>query len=249
MRGAWTVYRRELAGLFLGPLAWVLLCLALGVNGFFFTLYLAGTQGDVNGTMLLAQGGSQIFWGMLLLLPPLLTMRMISEEARTGTLEFLLTAPVSDVAVVLGKLLAATTLLAVLWSANLIYAGTLAAQGQAPDWGPVLTSFFGAVLLSGLFCSIGLLASAGTGTPLLAAFMAFVASVALMSLPFLPTLLGLGPEHVVTRALAEMDVIAHFQASFLVGVVDTRHLVFFLVWTAFFTLVATRLLEARRWRG
>jgi ABC-2 type transport system permease protein len=245
----WTIYRRELAGLFLGPLAWVLLCLALVVNGFYFTLYLAGTQGEVNATMMLAQGGSRIFWGMLLLIPPLLTMRMISEESRTGTLEFLLTAPVSDLAVVLGKLLAATSVMALLWSSVLAYAGTLAALGQAPDWGPVLTSVLGAVLVSALFCSIGLLASAGTGTPLLAAFLAFVFGVGVMSLPFLPGLLGLGPQHVVSRLLSEMDVIAHFQASFLVGVFDSRHVVFFLVWTAFFTLVATRLLEARRWRG
>lgn len=249
MGSTWTIYRRELAGLFLGPLAWVLLGLALLVNGFYFTLYLAGTQGDVNGTMMLAQGGSRIFWGLLLLLPPLVTMRLISEESRTGTLEFLLTAPVSDLAVVLGKLLAATSLLALLWASALVYAGTLALIGPAPDWGPVLASWLGATLLSALFCSIGLLASAGTGTPLLAAFLAFVANVALLSLPFLPGLLGLGPDHVLTRALAEMDVIAHFQASFLVGVLDTRHLLFFLVWTAFFVLVATRVLEARRWRG
>jgi len=249
MRGTWTIYRRELAGLFLAPLAWLLLCLALLVNGFYFTLYLAGTQGEVNATMMLAQGGSRIFWGMLLLIPPLLTMRMISEESRTGTLEFLLTAPVSDLAVVAGKLLAATTVMAVLWASGLVYAGTLAWQGQAPDWGPVLTSLLGAVLVSALFCSIGLMASAGTGTPLLAAFLAFVGNVALMSLPFLPALLGLAPEHPTARGAAELDVIAHFQASFLVGVVDTRHLVFFLVWTAFFALVATRLLEARRWRG
>jgi len=249
MRGTWTIYRRELAGLFLGPLAWVLLGLALCVNGFFFTLYLVGTQGDVNATMMLAQGGSRSFWGLLILMPPLITMRLISEESRTGTLEFLLTAPVSDLAVVLGKLMAATSLLALLWSSILVYAGTLSVLGPAPDWGPVLTSLLGAALLSALFCAIGLMASAGTGTPLLAAFLAFVANVALLSLPFLPGLLGLGPEHLLTRALAEMDVIAHFQASFLVGVLDSRHLLFFLVWTAFFALVATRLLEARRWRG
>jgi ABC-2 type transport system permease protein len=249
MRGTWTIYRRELAGLFLGPLAWILLCLALLLNGFYFTLYLAGTQGDVNATMLLAQGGSRIFWGLLLLVPPLLTMRMISEESRTGTLEFLLTAPVSDLAVVLGKLLAATSLLLLLCCSALVYAGTLAWLGTGPDWGPVLTSLLGATLVSALFSAIGLLCSAGTGTPLLAAFLAFVGNVALLSLPFLPGLLELPDDHLAYRIVAELDVIAHFQSSFLMGVLDSRHVVFFLVWTGFFVLLAARILEARRWRG
>src|SRR5688572_21841259 len=106
MRGTWTIYRRELAGLFLGPLAWVLLCLALLVHGVFLTLFVADTQGEINGALMRAHGGALVFWGLLLVLPPLLTMRMISEEARTGTLEFLQTAPVRDFEVVLGKLLA-----------------------------------------------------------------------------------------------------------------------------------------------
>ncbi len=249
IRGAWTVFRRELAGLFLGPLAWVLLCLALLVNGFYFTLYLSGTQGDVGTSLYLSQGGSAVFWGLLILLAPLITMRMISEEARTGTLEYLLTAPVSDLAVVLGKLLAATALLAILWSASAGYALLLAAQGTAPDWGPVLTGLLGAILLSGLFSAIGLVASAGTSTPLLAAFLALVSNVALLSLPLLGTYVKVPPEHWLRDFLAEADLIGHVQSSFLMGVLDTRELVLFLAWTAFFVFLATRLLETRRWRA
>lgn len=247
MGGVWTIYRRELVGLFLGPLAWVLLCLALGLNGFFFTYYLAGTGGDVNFALQLAGGGSLLWWALAILLPPLITMRMISEEARTGTLEFLLTAPVRDSAVVLGKLLAATSVMAVLWSANVLYAAALSGLGVAPDWGPVWTSLLGAVLVSGLFCAIGLVASAGTGTPLLAAFLAFCANLALLSLPFLRGLLMLPPEHWFLSVLRHVDVVAQVQASFLLGVFDTQHVAFFLVWIAFCVVLATRFLEARRW--
>lgn len=247
MRAVWTIYRRELIGLFLGPLAWALLCLALLINGFFFTLYLGGSGGDVNGAMLLAQGGSTPWWGLMILLPPLLTMRMISEEARTGTLEFLLTAPVSDLAVVLGKLAAATTLMTLLWSSTVVYAVTLGALGGAPDWGPVWTGLLGAGLVSALFCAIGLVASAGTGTPLLAAFLALCANIALLSLPFARGLFVLPPEHWLNGVLRHLDVIAHVQSSFLLGVIDTQHLLFFVVWTAFAVLLATRMLESRRW--
>jgi ABC-2 type transport system permease protein len=247
MGGVWTIYRRELVGLFLGPLAWVLLGLALALNGFFFTYYLAGTGGDVNYALQLAAGGSLLWWALMVLLPPLLTMRMISEEARTGTLEFLLTAPVRDGAVVLGKLLAATTVMACLWSANLVYAATLAALGVAPDWGPVWSSLLGALLVSALFCAIGLVASAGTGTPLLAAFLALCANIALLSLPFLRGLLVLPPEHWFLTLLRHVDVMGQVQTSFLLGVLDTQHVAFFLVWTVFCVVLATRLLEARRW--
>jgi len=249
MGGVWTIYRRELVGLFLGPLAWVLLGLALALHGFFFTYYLAGTGGDVNYALALAGGGSLLWWALMVLLPPLLTMRMISEEARTGTLEFLLTAPVRDGAVVLGKLFAAISVMAVLWSANVAYAGVLAALGAAPDWGPVWTTLAGGLCVSSLFCAIGLVASAGTGTPLLAAFLALCANLALLALPFLRGLLVLPREHPLHALLAHVDVVAQVQGSFLLGVLDTQHLVFFAVWTAFCVVLATRFLEARRWGG
>jgi ABC-2 type transport system permease protein len=249
MRGTWTIYRRELAALFLGPLAWVLLCLALFVNGYFLTVCVAGAQGEINDPLMLVQGGAITFWALLIVLPPLLTMRMISEEAKSGTLEFLQTAPVRDLDVVLGKLLAATTLLGLMWASSLAYGLLFTSLGQAPDWGPVLTSLLGAILLSALLCSIGLLASAATDTPLIAAFLAFVANIALLSVPLLGLLLRLERDHPVSRLLAEADLQGHYQRSFLMGVLDTRSLVFFLVWTAFFVFCATRSLEARRWRA
>jgi ABC-2 type transport system permease protein len=236
--GAWTIYRRELAGLFFSPLAWVLLCIALAFNGFFFVLSVKGYGGDVLQSMSFLLGGSYTFWMLVVLLPPLLTMRMFSEEARTGVLEFLLTAPVTDFAVVLGKLLAATTLMAVLWSSAFVYGLALAALGTPPDWAPLVSGVCGATLVSALFCAVGLAVSALSNTPLLAAFF---------SLPFLDALLALPPGSPLRVALGHANVITQFQASFVVGALDTKHVLFFVVWTAFFSFVATRVLEARRW--
>ena len=254
MRGWWTIYRRELAGLFFGPLAWVVLCLALYVNGFHFSgLYLPLTQGDVAESLLFSLGGGRIFWGFMIVLPPLLTMRMISEEARSGVLEFLLTAPVGDAAVILGKLGAATTMMTILWSSTLVYGGVVEWLGTVPsggvDWGPVLTGLLGSVLLSALFCALGLVASAGTGTPLLAAFIALVANVVLLLLPFAGVVSGLSATHWMRQTLMNVDVLARHQGSFMLGVIDSRDVVFFLAWIGFFVFVAIRLLETRRWRA
>ncbi|MEO0652568.1 MAG: ABC transporter permease, partial [Planctomycetota bacterium] len=108
MSGAWTIYRRELAGLFFQPLAWVLLFLALLFNGGMLLLWLYGSGGDVNLALAASLGGWG-FWILACVLSPLVTMRMISEESKSGLLEFLLTAPVGDAAVVFGKYLAAST--------------------------------------------------------------------------------------------------------------------------------------------
>ena len=248
MSGVVTILRRELAGLFFSPLAWVLLFAALALNGAMFVLYVGLTEGAVDDSISNALGSAWPFWSMIVVLPPLLTMKMISEESRAGVLEFLLTAPVSDWAVVTGKLLAATAFMAILWSSTLGYGLALAWLGAAPDWPVLLGSYLGAVLVSALFCAIGLVASAGTGTPLLAAFLAFVVNVVVLMLPFLAKLAGAAPDNWRGAFSRRIDVIARVQGSFGLGVIDTSHVLFFVVWTAFCVFLATRLVESRRWR-
>ena len=102
MRGFLAIYRRELGGIFMGPLAWTLLVIAYALQGLLYLVYLKTSQGDVDLELRFAFGESWAFWALAALFPPLLTMRMISEESRMGLLEYLLTAPVTDVAVVLG---------------------------------------------------------------------------------------------------------------------------------------------------
>ena len=147
MKGLSAITRRELAGLFFQPLAWVLLCLALLVHGLFMALILKQTGGDVRTTLISALGAGS-FWLLTLLLAPLLTMRMISEESRSGLLEFLLTAPVSDLAVVLGKQLAATAFFAILWTSTLLFAIGASLLGAEVDWGQLLVGYGGALLVS-----------------------------------------------------------------------------------------------------
>ena len=264
MSGALVIARRELVSLFFSPLAWILLVVASLINGSFFYLYVVSSGGDVTMTLDLLLGGGWPFWSFIVFLPPLLAMRMISEEASTGTLEFLLTAPVTDAGVVVGKFLAATAFMSLLWLVVPVYALIVQTTGGVtPDWGGVFGGYLGAVLSSGLFVAIGLLASSLTTTPLLAAFFAFVACLSWLVLPMLAELVLSNvrvlfvrwagsvelAERWVRAALDKMNVVSHFQGSFLHGVFDSAEIVFFLTWTAFFLFLAVRSLEARRWRA
>jgi len=247
MSGLGTIFRRELAALFLAPLAWLLLCLGLVFNGIWMLFFLRQGGGMITPALEMSLGRGLPFWMLMLALPPLLTMRMISEESRSGMLEYLLTAPVADAAVVVGKALAATAFLAVLWASVPLYGVICAALGAAPDWGQLLASYLGVVLTAGLFASIGIFASAVSGTPLLAAFLALVMNLGVLFIPLAGgAVRGFAP-HTVDWLTRRIDVVHTLQSSFLTGALDTQHLVFFVAWTAAILFAAVRVVEARRW--
>jgi len=249
MKGLGAIFRRELAGLFLAPLAWILLFLVLLYQAYFFTLVLDAKGGEVNGSLVFVLGGGLPFWLLLLVLPALLTMRMISEESRSGLLEFLLTSPVSDAAVVLGKALAATCFFALAWASAFLFALVVQLLGASPDWGLVSVAWLGATLASAFYCSLGLVSSALFSTPLLAAFMTMLASIAIYALPILARAWRGTAGELLSRALERVDVLAHFQGSFVSGALDSAHVVFFLAWTAAALFLAVRAVESRRWLG
>lgn len=247
MSGALTIYRRELAGLFLSPLAWILFFLVLLFNGLVFLHALESeSAGNVDDALALVLGGGLPFWILCALLAPLITMRMISEESKSGLLEFVLTAPVGDAALVLGKALAATTFFAALWGCAPLYGLCVQALGAAPDWGVLLCAWLGATLVCALFTSIGLAASALSDTPLVAAFLATLVDLAF----FWGAKLGRGARQRSPLAdwlLGKLDVTAAYQSSFQTGALDSAHVVFFVAWSAAFLFLAVRLVESRRW--
>ncbi|MEZ5976047.1 MAG: ABC transporter permease [Planctomycetota bacterium] len=263
MKGLITLYRRELASLFYAPMGWLLLVLALLGNGLVFWAFLAGAQGNVSLALASAMGRGWFFWLFLVFLPPLLCMRLLAEESRTGTLEYLLTAPISDGAVVLAKFLAATTFMVLLWLSVPVYGLILQANGVAPDWGAMTSGFLGTVLLSGLFVSLSMFASSLFQAPLLAAFFGILGSAVWLILPGLLDLVMAQLRNLLAaqigdwsraeawlgNAIESMDVLKHFGQSFLPGVFDSAELVFFLTWTGFFLFLAIRSLESRRWRA
>jgi len=262
VKGTLVIYGRELAGLFFAPLAWILLLVSLLLNGILFSGILNATS-DVTASLEYVFGGNYFFWVLTLLLAPLLTMRLLAEEAANGTLEYLRTAPVSDAAVVTGKFLAGTTFLAILWSSCFAYALALQVWGVAPDWGQVLAIYVGSVLVSALFVALGLVTSSLTNTPLIAAFLSFMGSLAWLLLPWMGAQIlrqmrtlfadvfggAVQAENLIVGLLDRMAAFAHFGRSYHRGVIDSSEVIFFLTWIAFFLFLTTRTLEARRWRG
>ncbi len=262
MTGALVVARRELTGLFMAPFTWIVLLVVLLLNGLLFNVFLQSSAGNISATLENSMSGMG-FWVWMVFLPALLSMRLIAEESVNGTLEYLLTAPVGDLAVVVGKFLAATVFLGIVWTSSLVYAGTLDWVGGSPDWPAVIGTWVGTLLVSGLFVSIGMLASTFTATPLLAAFLSMVACVLWLVLPWivmralsyvLPYLAETGAEQTaivdrVVGIVTSMDAIRHFQRSFQLGVLDTAEVIFFATWTGLFLFLTARSLEARRWRG
>jgi ABC-2 type transport system permease protein len=249
LRGAVVIYRRELAGLFLQPVAWVLLGLGLFFNGFFFELYLRAARGDADLAFTYLYGNGVSWWLLMFVLPPLLTMRMISEEARSGLLEYLLTAPVRDGALVLGKVLAATTFMAVLWGGAFVLAASLTACGASIDWTRLALGWCGAVQASLLFCSAGLLASALSSTPIVAAFLAMMFGAAILLAPNLVARLAFVPRGWRAALFERIDVAGQLQQSFLRGLFDSATTISLLAGSAVLLVLCVRRVEMQRWRA
>ena len=243
MNGVLATYRRELRAYFFSPLAYVVLFFFLVVNGIIF-IYLIGQLNDPR-----SPGGPPLgyffraSWLMLLLMGPVLTMRLVSEELRSGSIEVLMTAPVTEGQVIAGKFLAALTFYACLWLPTASYAGAIAAF-ESVDWGPIAGGYLGVLLIGALFLAIGIFASAMTRSQLLAAMMT-------AALLFLLFLLGVFEElvsnDVAKKALGYVSIWSHID-EFADGIVDTRRLVFYLSGTLFFLFLASRALEDKKWR-
>jgi len=188
-------------------------------------------------------GGTIFFWLMLLFVLPVTTMRLLAEERRTGTLEVLLTSPVSEGQVVLGKFLAAFVFYLFLWVPTLVYIVILALHSKL-DPGPVLAGYLGIALLGVLFLSIGTLTSALVRNQIIAAVLAFAILVIVFSIGLVE---NLATGAVIKGALGYMNLWQHMD-DFGKGIVDTRHVVYDLSLAGLFLFLATRALEASKGR-
>ena len=177
-----------------------------------------------------------------ILLAPVLTMRLLAEEQKLGTMELLLTAPVRDWEVVLGKYLASVVLLIATLAMTLYYVLMIYAFGE-PDSGPVMATYLGMVLYGAAALAIGMLASSLTNNQIVAA----VLGIGSLSVLTFIDLLGLRFEGVAVDIVERISIQAHF-ADFARGVVDTSNVVYYLSMIAVFLFLSVRAIETRRWR-
>jgi ABC-2 type transport system permease protein len=230
-----TIAKREFRGYFNSPAAYIVICMFLLLMGFFFW----------NPFFLINRASVRSMYDLMavLLLPtaPALTMGLIAEEKRTGTIEILLTMPVKDTEVIIGKYLAALGLLGVLLLCTLAYPISVSTLGHL-DWGPVFAGYFALLLEGGAMLAVGVLASSWTDNQLIAFFtsgmICFVFWIVSRFLPFMP--------QTAASVVEWLSFDYHFQ-DLVRGVLDTRHIVYFLSVIGFSLALAFRSLESRRW--
>lgn len=238
MRKTLVLAHRELASYFVSPMAYIIGAMFLMVSGgiFFYTIFIQGNEASLR----------ELFDRMAQLMVaavPLLTMKLISDELRSGTIETLMTAPVTEAEIVLGKFLGVLGLYVILLAMTLVYLVLMALYGQ-PDTGVAVMGYLGMVLLGAAFIAVGVFASTLTRYQLVAAIIG-IAVLAMFTLVMPWMVRSAAPP--LNHVAARLNVMVYFQ-DFSRGVFDLRGAMFFLGGMALFLFLSVKSLESRRWR-
>ncbi len=235
MKNILTIFRKELRSYFNSPVAYIVLVVFLIITGWFFTssLFLIGVV-----TM---RNVFDIIPFIFLFFIPAISMRSFSEEKKSGTIELLLTKPISDLDIVMGKFLAALALTAIALAFTLIYVISLTFLGKI-DTGAIIGAYIGLLFMSGIYISIGIFASSLTENQVVAFIISFLIVFALFLLNkvliFLPTS--------IASILEYISIDYHF-GNIARGVLDSRDIIYYLSGITIFILLTKTSLESRRW--
>ncbi|MDR4509964.1 MAG: ABC transporter permease [Candidatus Brocadiaceae bacterium] len=236
MSNTGTIFQREISAYFLSPIAYVVIAVFTVFSGYFFSVMLGITQ---ETTLQYSLAYSQF---ILSILAPVITMRLLAEESKTGTIEPLMTAAITDFEVVFGKFLAAWALYNIMIAPTAFYIIFLAWVGS-PDYGTIISSYIGLVLMGGFFISIGMLVSAVTKNQIVAAVIGIVALLILLVIG----LASSGNEGWLYATMRYIGTYDHWE-TFTKGIIDTRDVVYYVSFTALLLFIVVRIVESRRWR-
>jgi len=230
-----TIWQKELRSYFNSAMAYVVIVVFLSIVGWFYTssLFLV----NVASMRVVFEIIPTVFMFVI----PAITMRLVSEERKSGTLELLTTKPLHDIEIVLGKFLGAWTLIAVALVPTLVDFATLAFLGEV-DTGPVIGGYLGLMLMAGVYIAFGLLASSLTDNQVVAFILGFLFIFALF---MLDKVLVYVPEWMASE-VEYLGVDYHF-SGIARGVIDTRNIVYFVSAQTVALLLATLSLERRKW--
>ncbi|HSQ67787.1 MAG TPA: ABC transporter permease [Polyangiaceae bacterium] len=248
MKSFWPILKRELFAFWVTPLAWVLTCAFLIIQGLHFSVLvknfaeMASIESDQTPLQAFF-GNTVLLYLVLFLLVPPMTMRLFAEERRSGTIEGLMTAPVSAPAVVLAKYTAALLTYVAMWAPTLLYVVILQRSGSV-DWHVVGASYLGVLFVGAGYLALGLLMSALTKSQ----FLALILTALLLMVLFI---FGIG-EFVTRDGTVLHDVCAYVSVwaqmnDFASGVVDSRRLFFDGTLVALPLFLSVRVVEAWRW--
>ncbi|MFH0786396.1 MAG: ABC transporter permease subunit [Pseudomonadota bacterium] len=256
MKGFTAVFKRELYAFFASPIFYVVGTIFLILSGYFFYNSVAYFSlisfqaaqnpqmgGQVNLNEMVVKPLFDDMSIILLLIVPLLTMRLLAEEKKNGTIELLLTYPIRELAVLLGKYLATLFVILVILAVTVFYMILLAWIGKL-EWGPVLTGYGGLVLLAASFVSLGLFASALTQNQVIAAVIGFGALLMFWIIGWIGSVSG----PIVGQVVQYLSLMEHLD-PFSKGVLDTRDLIYYLNFSVFFIFLTLRYLDSQKIRG
>ena len=251
MNNVLAIARKELSSYFASPIAYVVIGFFALMFGFFFyslllyfdrqSLQAAGQAVNVNEQFLrpVFLNATVIFLFVL----PLVTMRTYSEEKRSGTIELLLTAPLTDLQIILGKFLGAMGLYAAMLAITFVHVGLLFVFGN-PEWRPVVTTYLGLLLMGGCFISVGLLISSLTKNQIVAGMITFGVFLMLWVINWIASFMGPTTQQVLNY----LSITDHLD-DFTKGIIDTKHLVYYVSFITFGLFLTARSVDTERWRG
>ncbi|MCP5098027.1 MAG: ABC transporter permease subunit [Chloroflexi bacterium] len=244
MRNVWFIAKRELGAIFVQPIAYIFAIAVIGITGLFFSAQVGQMALAPGSAPVSASQALQIYSALFVFVAPAMTMRLLSEEQRSGTMELLMTLPVRDGEVVWGKFVAAFIFYVATTAVTLVYPLILINFGN-PDVGVMFTSYLGVLLSGGALIAIGILASSFTDSQLVAFFIAFAIILGLYLALIPATYFELGP--LFSSVFEELSFDQHL-FNFFGGLILAKDVAYYVGITAVSLFAATRILESRRWR-
>jgi gliding motility-associated transport system permease protein len=255
MRNILAIAHKELKAYFSSPIAYIVLGFWALLYGYFFiailqyfvrqSMQMSQFQGPqaMNVNQQLIRPLVQNVTILVLFLMPMVTMRTYSEEKRSGTIELLLTSPITDWQIILGKFLGAMSLYATMLAVTLIHLALLFMYGR-PEWKPIVTAYLGLLLLGGCFISLGLFISSLTKNQIVAGMVTFAVFLLLWVITWIGSFSG----PTVDQLTQYLSIIDHLD-DFGKGVLDTTHIIYYVSFITFGLFLTAKSVDSERWRG
>jgi ABC-2 type transport system permease protein len=256
MRNVIAIAQKELKSYFASPIAYIVIGLFALLYGYFYYALLSyfvrqsmqmgqfgGGPQSVNINQMMIRGLLQNVLILVLFLMPMVTMRTYAEEKRSGTIELLLTSPLTDFQIIMGKFLGAPALWAVMLAVSWIHIVLLFVYGN-PEWKPIVTAYLGLLLFGACFISVGLFISSLTKNQIVAGMVTFAVFLMLWIINWIGSFSG----PTMNELTNYLSIVDHFD-DFAKGVIDTTHLIYYLSVITFGLFLTAKSVDSERWRG
>jgi ABC-2 type transport system permease protein len=256
MRNVLAIAQKELRSYFSSPIAYITIGFFALLYGYFFAVLLAyfvrqsmqmnqfgGGPQSLNINQQMIRNLLQNVTILILFIMPMVTMRTYSEEKRSGTIELLLTSPLTDFQIIMGKFLGALALWAIMLAVSLIHIALLFVYGN-PEWKPIASAYLGLLLLGGCFISVGLFISSLTKNQIVAGMVTFAVFLFLWVINWIGSFSG----PTVDKLTNYLAIIEHYD-DFGKGVIDTTHLIYYISFITFGLFLTAKSVDSERWRG